>query len=58
MKPERRLEGHQLLPKLGRKYQHDGLYLQSINSDRHRPQSPFTGQFFDDDISLGVYIVN
>ncbi len=32
--------------KLGRKYQHDWLYLQSINSDKHLPRSPFTGQFF------------
>ncbi len=41
----RRLEGQQFT-KLGRKYQHDWLYLQSINSDKHLPQSPFTGQFF------------
>jgi hypothetical protein len=26
--------------KLGRKYQHDGQYLQSINSDKHLSQSP------------------
>ncbi len=32
--------------KLGQKYQHDLLYLQSINSDKYLPQSPFTGQFF------------
>ncbi len=31
--------------KLGQKYQHDGLYLQSINSYKHLPQSPFTCQF-------------
>ncbi len=43
--PERRLEG-QLFTKLGRKYKHDLLYLQSIYSDKHQPQSPFTGQFF------------
>ncbi len=30
--------------KLGRKYQHDWLYLQSINSDNHLPQSSCTGQ--------------
>jgi len=30
----------------GRKYQHDRLYLQSINSDKHLPQSPFTDHFF------------
>jgi hypothetical protein len=41
---ERRLEGQQFT-KLGQKYQHDWLYLQSINSDRHLPQSPFIGQF-------------
>jgi hypothetical protein len=32
--------------KLGRKYQHDWLCLQSINSDKHLSQSPFTGKFF------------
>ncbi len=37
--------------KLGIKYQHDWLYLQSIKSNEHLQQSPFTGQFFfDDDI--------
>ncbi len=45
IEPERRLEGHQFT-KLGRKYQHDWLYLQSINSDKHLPQSPFIGQLF------------
>ncbi len=40
--PERRLEG-QLFTKLGRNYQHDWMYLQSINCDNHLPQSPFTG---------------
>ncbi len=34
--PERGLEGKQFT-KLGRKYQHDWLYLQSINSDNHWP---------------------
>jgi hypothetical protein len=38
--------GGQQFTKLGRKYQHDWLYLQSINSDKHLTQSPFTGQFF------------
>ncbi len=33
VEPDRRLEG-QLYTKLGRKYQHDWLYLQSINSDK------------------------
>ncbi len=42
---ERRLEGQQFT-KLGRKYQHDWLYFQSINSEKHLPQRPFTGQFF------------
>ncbi len=32
--------------KLGRKYQYYLLYLQSINSDKYLPQSPFTGKFF------------
>ena len=45
VEPQRRLEGQQFT-KLGRKYQHDWMYLQSINSDKHLPQSPFTGQFF------------
>ncbi len=45
VEPERRLEGQQFT-KLGRKYQHHWLYLQSINSDKHLPQSPFTGQYF------------
>jgi hypothetical protein len=43
VEPERRLEGQQVT-KLGGKYQHALLYLESINSD--------TGQFLDDDISL------
>ncbi len=45
VEPERRLEGQQFT-KMGRKYQNDWLYLQSINSDKHLPQSPFTGQLF------------
>ncbi len=45
VEPERRLEGLEF-KKLGRKYQHDWLYLQSINSDKNLPQSYFTGQFF------------
>ncbi len=45
VEPERRLERQQFT-KLGRKYKHDWLYLQSINSDKHLPQSHFTGQFF------------
>ncbi len=35
----------QQFTKLGRKYQHDCLYLQSINSNKHLTQSPFTCQF-------------
>jgi hypothetical protein len=42
VEPEGRLVGQQFT-KLGRKYQHDWLYLQSINSAKHLPQSPFTG---------------
>jgi hypothetical protein len=45
VEPERRREGQQFT-KLGRKYQHDLLYLQSINFDKHLPQSPITGQFY------------
>jgi hypothetical protein len=41
---ERRLGG-QNFTKLGRKYQQDLLYLQSINSDTHLSQCPFTGHF-------------
>jgi hypothetical protein len=57
VEPERRLERQQFL-KLGQKYHHDWLYLQSIISDKHLPQSPFTGKFFlDNDILLCfVYI--
>ncbi len=29
-----------------KKYQHDWLYLQSINSDKYLPQSHFTGHYF------------
>ncbi len=32
------------IPRLGWKYQYDWLYLQSLNSDKHLPHSPFTGQ--------------
>jgi hypothetical protein len=45
VKPERRGEGQQFT-KLGRKYQHDWLYLQSINSGKHLPQSHLTDKFF------------
>jgi len=43
--PERSIDGQQFT-KVGRKYQHDWLYIQSINSDKHLLQSPFTGQFY------------
>jgi hypothetical protein len=42
--PERRLERKQFI-ELERRYHNDGMYLQSINSDTHLSQSPFTGQF-------------
>ncbi len=46
VEPERRWE-EQNFTKLDRqKYQHDWLYLQSKNSDKHLPQSTFIGQFF------------
>jgi hypothetical protein len=49
----------QQFTKLGRKYQHDWLYLQSINPDKYLPQSPFTGQFFYmTTFCFGVYIVH
>ncbi len=38
VQPEKRLEGQQFT-KLGRKYQHDWMSLQSINSDKHLPKS-------------------
>jgi hypothetical protein len=45
-------EGQQFT-QLSPKYQHDCPYLQSINSDKHMPQSPLTGQFiFNGDILL------
>ncbi len=40
--PERRLEGQQFTM-MGRKCQHYWLCLQSINSEKHLPHSPFTG---------------
>ncbi len=52
---ERRLEGQQFT-KLGRKYQHDWLYLQSRNSDKRLPQSLFTGQMFLDDDNLHYFL--
>ncbi len=45
VEPEKRLEGQQFT-KLGRKYQDNWMYQQSINFDKHLPQSPYTGQFF------------
>ncbi len=43
VEPERRSTA---VHKLGRKYQHDRLYLQSINSDKQLPQSPYTRSIF------------
>jgi hypothetical protein len=40
VEPERRLEGQQFTM-VGRKYQHDRLYLQYINSDEHLPKVYF-----------------
>jgi hypothetical protein len=40
VEPERRFEGQQFT-KMGRKYHHDWMCLQSINSDKHLPQSPW-----------------
>jgi hypothetical protein len=46
VEPERRLGGQQFT-RLSQKYQqHDWLYLQSINSDKHLPQSPLLVNFF------------
>ncbi len=53
VEPERWLEGQQFT-KLGRKYQHDLMYLHSINSDKHLLQSPFLTKTF----CFGVYIVS
>jgi hypothetical protein len=49
--PERRLKRQQFT-KLGRKYQHEWMYLQSISCDKHLPQSPLQVNFFYDDILL------
>ncbi len=54
---ERRLESEQFT-NLGRKYLHDRLYLQSKNSNKHLPQSPFTSQFFQMKTFFYVLIVN
>ena len=49
VEPKRRLEGQQFT-KLDQKYQHMiEMYLQSINSDQHLPQSLYTGKHFLDD---------
>ncbi len=59
IEPERKLE-RQEFTKLGQKYQHDWLYFQSINSDKHLQQRLFTGQFSDDDIFafLSIYLIS
>ncbi len=55
LEPERRLEGQQFT-KLGPKCQHDWLCLQSINFNKHLPQSPFTGKFlYDVSLFLCLY---
>jgi hypothetical protein len=46
VEPERRVEGQQFT-KLGRKYHHDLLYLQPINSDKNLPQSSFQVNVLD-----------
>jgi hypothetical protein len=52
VEPERRLDGQQFT-KLGRKYQHDRVYLQSINTEKHLLlKSLYRAVFLDDDISL------
>ncbi len=49
----------QKFTKLSRKYQHDCLYLQSKNSDKHLPRSPFTGQFLQmSTFCFAVHTVN
>ncbi len=40
VEPERRLEGQQFT-KLGRKYQHDWLFLQSIKYNKHLSYSTY-----------------
>jgi hypothetical protein len=47
-------EGYRGNISLGRKYQHDWMYLQSINLDKHLPQSLFAYMsiFLDNDILL------
>jgi hypothetical protein len=52
VEPERMLEGQQLKSWVENTNMTD--YLQSINSEKHLPQSPFTGDAF----CFGVYIVN
>jgi hypothetical protein len=54
VEPERRLEGQQFT-KLGRKYLHDWLYLQSINSGYTCAKSFYMSIFSDDDFCFGVY---
>jgi hypothetical protein len=43
--------------KLGRKYQPLRIYLQSIKSVKHMPQSPLTGQLKNRHLGFGVFIV-
>ncbi len=54
VQPERRLEGQQFT-KLSRKYQHDWLYLLSINSHKHLPQSPLLVNFLNEILLRYLY---
>ncbi len=56
VEPERRLEGQQFT-KLGRKYHHDWLYLQSMNSDKQL-QSPFKGNLDDDILHWLLWVLS
>ncbi len=56
VEPERRLEGRQLT-KLGRKYQHDWLYLQPIWETPTARWLFFSGKFFYDILLWCIYMV-
>ncbi len=51
VEPGRRFEGQQFT-KLGKKYQHDWMYIQSINSKKTCRKVPLQVNFLDDDILL------
>jgi hypothetical protein len=58
LEPKRRGEGQQFT-KLGRKYQHDWLYLQSLNSEKTpTAKSLYRSNFLMSTICFGDYIVN